>query len=160
MRSIRRNRDIILFNDRPSKLEALAWDLAAFGMDYDAYEFRDSYDSLEEAAAIFQSQLSRGDVDGFISSLLDFGEIDYDPRLERRRKDLLSRLRRLRWPRRPYGRCAQNAETLSAWIPERHASATIAEHWSCRAPHADARTAANAPTRKDGRIDRMRLYLL
>lgn len=95
MKLFNRRKDIILYNDSSDRLESLAWDLAAFEKDFDDYEFRDNFGSLEEAASAYLALLRSGDTAGFLSTLSGIGVIDYDSDLERRRRDLISRVGRL-----------------------------------------------------------------
>ena len=84
---------------RPSiDIEVLATDLAVWMEDFDPYEFRDAYDSI--ADAIEDNVVSLGTRAGLGWAIdwldLEVGPIDYDDDLERRRKDLILRLNRLR----------------------------------------------------------------
>ena len=108
---MRQRHDIILRNTAPAAIEHLAWDLASFEEAFDTYGFRDDFDSIETAADVYRSLLLSGDVEGFLSTLVGIGRIDYDPELERRRLDLIDRLRRLRWRIVSYGRSVRSAGT-------------------------------------------------
>lgn len=76
-----------------SETERLAWDIVELVYDFDPYEFRDQYGSKEE---FFDENLALLSTDRGVRELADWFdgvEIDFDSRLEARRRDVLRRLR-------------------------------------------------------------------
>lgn len=82
----------------PSDFMRLVMDFVSFSYDYDPYEFKDAYDSIDEAIDQGAASLrSKSGLQWAIDWLDDeVGPIDYDNDLEQRRKNLLVRLNRLR----------------------------------------------------------------
>lgn len=79
-----------------SAKERLAWDMVDLAYDLDPYEFRDQYGSREE---FYEENLSMLSTKKGIADLIayyDGDPIDFDSRLEARRRDVLKRLRTLR----------------------------------------------------------------
>ena len=76
-----------------SETERLAWDIVELVYDSDPYEFRDQYGSKEE---FFDENMALLSTDRGVRALVDWfdgEEIDFDSRLEARRRDVLRRLR-------------------------------------------------------------------
>lgn len=76
-----------------SETERLAWDIVELVYDFDPYEFRDQYGSKEE---FFDENMALLSTDRGVRELADWFdgvEIDFDSRLETRRRDVLRRLR-------------------------------------------------------------------
>ena len=76
-----------------SETERLAWDIVELVYDFDPYEFKDQYGSKEE---FFDENMVLLSTDRGVRKLADWFdrvEIDFDSRLEARRKDVLRRLR-------------------------------------------------------------------
>ena len=76
-----------------SETERLAWDIVELVYDFDPYEFRDQYGSKEE---FFDENMALLSTDRGVRELADWFdgmEIDFDSRLEARRRDVLRRLR-------------------------------------------------------------------
>ena len=87
-----------------SETERLAWDIVELVYDFDPYEFRDQYGSKEE---FFDENMALLSTDRGVRELADWFdgvEIDFDSRLEARRRDVLRRLRSM----------ASKGRTLSA----------------------------------------------
>ena len=82
----------------PSDYMRLVMDFTSFTYDYDPYEFKDAYDSIDDAIDEDAASLrTKSGLDWAIEWLDDeVGPIDYDNDLEQRRKNLLVRLNRLR----------------------------------------------------------------
>lgn len=82
----------------PSDFMRLVMDFVSFAYDYDTYEFKDAYDSIDDAIDESAASLrSKSGLDWAIEWLDgEVGPIDYDNGLEQRRRNLLVRLNRLR----------------------------------------------------------------
>ena len=79
-----------------SDMSKLAVDLTDWYRDFDTYDFKDAYDSWEDA---YRKTLAGLSDPSYVSAVIGFLEevddIDYDDSLEARRMDLIGRLRRL-----------------------------------------------------------------
>lgn len=76
-----------------SETERLAWDIVELVYDFDPYEFRDQYGSKEE---FFDENMALLSTDRGVRELVEWFdgvEIDFDSRLEARRRDVLRCLR-------------------------------------------------------------------
>ena len=76
-----------------SDTERLAWDIVELVYDFDPYEFKDQYGSKEEFLDENMALLSTDRGVRELAEWFDGVEIDFDSRLEARRKDVLRRLR-------------------------------------------------------------------
>lgn len=79
-----------------SEISKLAADLVDWYYDFDTYEFKDAFDTWEDAYDQTLTVLSDPEsIRGAVGMLEEADDIDYDEDLEARRKDLLRRIRKL-----------------------------------------------------------------
>ncbi len=83
-------------NRRPDDFyydNTLFYDIVSVLYDYDPYEFRDQYDSIEEAYDETKRMLSsKSGAQSLVDFLDSIGPIDYDNGLEQRRKRCIVRI--------------------------------------------------------------------